>query len=232
MEIQLYPKMVLRKFLYLILFLLVANIFGIVSKFYFGHDSVYGLVPLFDFNAEMNVPTFYSSIALVLVSILLSFIALTHKKNNASYLSWVGLAIVFLFLSVDEISSIHENFSSPARELFSSSGVFYFTWVIPYGVALVIFAIVYLKFLINLPRNIMYLFVISGVTFISGALGFEMIGGSHADLYGMDNLLYSLIYTCEEFLEMLGIVIFIYTLLKYIVSEFKVLTIAITENKS
>jgi len=78
----------------------------------------------------------------------------------------------------------------------------------------------------------MYLFVVTGVTFITGAIGFEMIGGRHFDLHGKNNLLYSLIYTCEELLEMLGIVIFIYTLLKYIVSEFKVLTIAITENKS
>ncbi len=43
----------------------------------------------------------------------------------------------------------------------------------------------------------------------------EMIGGYYADLYGQRNLGYALITNAEEFLEMMGIVIFSYALMSY-----------------
>ena len=67
----------------------------------------------------------------------------------------------------------------------------------------------------------------SGATFIAGAIGFELIGGKRVELYGEDNFIYCLIYTCEEFLEMLGIVIFNYALITYITEHIKGLKIAI-----
>ena len=67
----------------------------------------------------------------------------------------------------------------------------------------------------------MVLFLISGTTFFLGAVGFEMLGGQEHELHGNNGLYYSLLYTCEEFFEMLGIAIFIYTLLEYIKIEFK-----------
>ena len=208
---------------------MLANIIGIVSKFYFDHDYIYGLIPLFDFDGEMNIPTLYSSFALIIVSILLSVIALTYKRMDSSYLPWLGLAIIFLFLSIDETTAIHERLQKPVRETLNASGLLYFAWVIPYGIALTVFVIAYLKFLMSLPKNIMILFVVSGATFVSGALGFEMLGGMYVEVYGGESLLYAFLYTCEEFLEMLGIVIFIYTLLTYIVSQFKFLELSINE---
>jgi len=231
LNIEIYPRNIFTKFLYLILILLFANVIGIVSKFYFGHGHIYGLIPLFDFNSEKNIPTLYSSFALVFVSILLSFIAAIHKRKGSFYFSWLGLAIIFLFLSIDEIASIHERFGAPVRESLNTSGLLFFAWVIPYGIALMVFVIAYFKFLISLPKKIMTLFVVSGATFVAGAIGFELLGGRQFELYGKNNLIYSFLYTCEEFLEMLGIVIFIYTLLSYIASQFKFLTITINEQR-
>ena len=231
MNIELSPKIIFKRFIYFILFLLCADILGIIFKFYFGHDYVYGFVPLFNLDTEGNIPTLYSSFALLLSSALLSLIALTHKKNNNSYLSWAGLALIFLFLSIDEIASIHEKFGSATRDYLHTSGLLFFAWVIPYGVFLLVFLIGYLRFLSNLPRNIMILFVVSGVIFVSGAVGFELVGGQHFELYRKHTLLYCVYYTCEELLEMLGIVIFIYTLLTYIVSQFGVLRITISKKE-
>lgn len=75
----------------------------------------------------------------------------------------------------------------------------------------------------------MILFLVSGTTFISGAIGFEMLGGRQADLYGTNNVLYSFYYTCEESLEMIGIAIFIYTLLSYMVNQFGDIKITISK---
>ena len=43
----------------------MANVAVLVSTFCFDHDYVYGLVPAFNFNEEQNVPTFYSSFAML-----------------------------------------------------------------------------------------------------------------------------------------------------------------------
>lgn len=231
MNIKLCPKEIFMMNLYLILFLLCANTLGIASTHYFDHGHVYGLVPLFDFDTEKNIPTLYSSIVLVSASILLSFIALTCKKVKSSYIPWFGLSLIFLFLAIDETNGIHERLVTPMRNTFDASGFLYYAWVIPYGVALVFFIIAYSKFLFELPKNIMILFLVSGATFISGAVGFELLGGKQADLYGTDNILYSIITTCEESLEMLGVAIFIYSLLTYIVDQFGSMIITITKKK-
>jgi hypothetical protein len=65
----------------------------------------------------------------------------------------------------------------------------------------------------------MILFFVSGSLFVLGAIGFELIGGQHADMYGTNNITYEIITTCEELLEMLGIALFIYTLLSFMGKE-------------
>jgi len=57
--------------------------------------------------------------------------------------------------------------------------------------------------------------VISGTIYVTGALGLELFGGQRFESHGKD-LTYLMLTSCEEYLEMLGIVLFIHTLLKYI----------------
>ena len=226
-----YPILLLKIFLSVITILLIANLvsIGIQLNFQIYHDNYYvnSVVKLFDFNEERNIPTLYSSFALIIASILLFTITSIHRKNGSPYYYWLGLGFIFLFLSVDEIASIHERLILPLRELLQTSGFLYFAWVIPYGIAFLIFSIAYSKFLFSLPNKTKLLFIVSGATFIAGAIGFELIGGKRVELYGEDNFIYCLIYTCEEFLEMLGIVIFNYALITYITEHIKGLKIAI-----
>lgn len=49
--------------------------------------------------------------------------------------------------------------------------------------------------------------------------------GRDVESYGQTNLVHSFYYTSEDFLKMLGFVIFNYMVLSYITSEFKFLTI-------
>ncbi|MBL4898786.1 MAG: hypothetical protein COA42_22090 [Alteromonadaceae bacterium] len=231
MNIEFSPKAFFKINLYLIGLLLCANILGIVSKYYFDHDHVYGLVGMFNFDTEKNIPTLYSSIALLFSSMLLSIIAFQSKKLDLSYIPWFGLSFIFMFLSVDEISSIHERFTGPVKETLGVSGFLYYAWVIPYGLALVVFIMAYSKFLFKLPRRTMIMFLISGATFVSGAVGLELLGGRQTDLYGMENITYATITTCEELLEMLGIAIFIYTLLTYMDNQFEGVVITITKSE-
>lgn len=166
----------------------------------------------------------------MIVLVFLGILFFVSRDEQLPYWSWAILSAIFLFLSIDEISSIHEHLDG-ARQNFlgATTGLFYYAWVIPYTFAVSIFALSYLKFLTRLPKKIRWLFIISGAIFILGAVGFEMLGGWQAELFGNKGLLYSFFYTCEELFEMVGIALFIYTLLTYIVTQLDTFKMTIKE---
>ena len=218
--------------LIIIIFLFLGNMLGLLSKYVFGHSNVYGLVPLFNFDTEANVPTWYSSVTLFMCSILLGIIASQKKIEMDRYRSyWIVLSLIFLYLSIDEVSQIHEE-SMKLIGLFpqlSFGGIFYFSWTIIAIPLVSIFVLFYLKFFINLPTKTRFLFLISGFLYVGGALGMELIGGWYVSINGKQNLMYAMMTTLEETLEMLGVAVFFYSLLSYIRSYVNEITINISE---
>jgi hypothetical protein len=177
------------------------------------------------------VPTSYSALALLICAILITEIGLRHQRAGESALLWYGLAFVFLFLAFDEFVTIHERLTVYTRDALDTSGVFYFAWVIPYGMALAALVALYLRFLLKLPRRTMALFVVSGLTFVTGAIGFEMLGGLIDERQGTDSVWYAVAFTVEEMSEMLGIALFIYALLDYIEVSFETFTIRLLPDR-
>jgi hypothetical protein len=64
MVIEISPRKTLLVLLSIIGFLVLANIAGIVAKFAFGQQSLFGLIGLFDLHSERNIPTLFSSLQL------------------------------------------------------------------------------------------------------------------------------------------------------------------------
>ncbi|MBD0778825.1 hypothetical protein HPE56_13560 [Maribacter sp. ANRC-HE7] len=227
MDIQVLPKKLFLKLLGVVLVLLVLNIISILFNVHyiqpqiedlqqvFGFNYIKFLVDLFDFNLEKNVPTFFSALLLILCSFFLFLIGKSERVIHRKYVPWYGLSAVFLFLSIDEMTSIHELLISTTKAQLNVSGLFFFAWVIPYGIALLVLMVVYYKFIVGLPKRTVRLFVFSGIVFITGALIIEMPEGWVAENYGFYSPLFYILYTCEEFLEMLGLIIFIYALTSY-----------------
>ncbi len=206
-------------FIFNLLFLAIlftGNLAGIVLTYQFNHDYVYGLVPLFSFDQEMNVPTIYSALAILFAASLLFYIGKKSKSSQQAYISWFSLSAIFVFLALDETFVIHENLIVPVREHLNTSGLFFYAWVIPYGMAVILFVGIFSKFLLNLPRESLVLFITAGAIFVTGAIGFELLGGKHAEIHGRSNVEYTVYYTIEESLEMMGIALFNFSLLKHI----------------
>ena len=226
MRVNLTPKSITTAFGSTVAFLLLAHIIFQACRFGLGDDRFFGLVFMFSVGADGNIPTYYSAFALLFCSGLLAFTGyLTRTTDQPAVSYWAGLAVIFLFLSADEMLMLHERLMEPVRGLLDTSGAFHYAWVIPYGIAVLVIGTAYIRFVLNLPRRTMIGFIVAGTIFVTGALGFEMLGGIIFEQRGDQNILYILVQTIEEALEMIGIVIFIYAITDYIVGEFGSVTV-------
>ncbi|WP_336495529.1 hypothetical protein [Aliivibrio fischeri] len=229
MNIELNSKKLLMFFISIIVFLVIANGFAIISEHFLSYPHMETIIRLFNVDKEMNVPTLYSSCAMIFASVLLALIAYVHFNKNEQYLAWAGLSAIFLFLALDEMTELHEMLVGPVRSSLNTTGILYFAWVIPYAALLLVFALTYFKFLFRLPTNTRNRLILAGIIYVSGALVMELIGGKIAEQYGTDALIYAISYTIEETLEMLGIATLIYTATTYISEQFPTLSVQIKD---
>ncbi|MEG4058323.1 hypothetical protein QUA57_22865 [Microcoleus sp. Pol7_B2] len=174
------------------------------------------LAMAFNVDGEVNVPAIYSSLALLFSSVLLGAIAHVKNLDSDRYKNhWKILSFIFLALSVDELGQLHEHLIG-LRGVLNATGFLYFTWIVPFAVLVAIFLLSYSKFVFHLPVSTKKLFFAACALYIGGAMGMEMPGGYIASTMGQENVAYVIVTTLEEFLEMLGIVVFIHALISYI----------------
>lgn len=214
-------KLLLTIFILLLILHIIVSIIAHIT----GHFSIYGIVNLFNFDKELSIPTYFSALNLLVSFLLLYMIYRSHKNGkiiDTKY--WGFLSIFFLYLSIDEIASIHEKFNRPIRYLISAkTGPLYYVWVLVAIAVCIIIAIYLFRFYLRLPNRYKVLFGISALLFVGGTIGFEMIGGCYAP--GGDanpTVIYTIIMTIEESLEMTGIILFNYSLIDYIKSDIRI----------
>jgi len=218
MNLLIKPNKILGLLLIIILFLEIANVIGLV--FYFEEDNIGWLYNLFNIRTEGNIPAYYSSTTILFASFLLGFISLFRKTNGMSYSLWLVLSIIFFYLSIDEAVQLHERVGVIVDNNFNLTGYLSWGWVIPYGLLFIIFSVVYyFKFLPQLPKKIFWLFIISGSIYVVGAIGVEMLGAKNYHSDNFSEITNAICYSVEEALEMIGIALFIYSLLLYIKAE-------------
>lgn len=168
-------------------------------------------------DAEANIPTFFAFSLLVFCGILLALIAArAFLARNEFRFHWALLGGLFLLVAFDEAASLHERLNEPVRVALDTSGALHFAWVIPLGGFVALLALVYLRFLRDLPAPFGKLFVLSGALYVAGAIGVEMLGSAYHQASGNRTFAYQLITIAEETLEMLGIVVFAYALMRFL----------------
>jgi hypothetical protein len=199
--------------------LLVANCGVIFIRVGFGIQWFFGINQLFDLDGESNLPTLFSTGLFLINSGLLFCVASIQPTAGkpSPRLPWVLLAAIFGFLGIDESVSIHELFVVAVREALDAGGVFYFAWVIPYGVATLGLAAVLAPWFWRLDRRTQLLFGSSAVLFVVGSLGLEMVAGHYLEsMLLKKDLVFQVMYTIEETLEMSGLILFAYGLMDFL----------------
>lgn len=187
-----------------------------------------GVIRLFNFDSERNVPTYYSTILLFICALLLYLHGILNNTDRKMKVGWMTLAVTFLFLSIDEFIGIHESIGKLVREHVEVSGYLYFAWVIPYGFFVVALVAVLFNFLRKLPAQTFYLFIGSGLLYVSGALGMEIVGAHEVSTNSRKTIEYAIYVTIEESLEIIGVSLFIFALIRHLEIERPSLSICTT----
>ncbi|MGI9037749.1 MAG: hypothetical protein ACR2GQ_02700 [Gemmatimonadota bacterium] len=181
-----------------------------------GLPKDWSVAPLFHLGSETNVPTWFSGSLLLLCAFLLWLIRREAlRRGLAGATHWLWLALIFAYLSLDEIAAIHERTDAPLHQLFDLTGVFHFAWVVLAIPILAVLGVFYIPFLIRLGRPHRTRFAAAAILYVGGALGMEMIGAAENEVHGSVSLVYEVFNTLEETLEMLGTVVFVHALLAY-----------------
>lgn len=191
-------------------------------------------IRLFDLNREANIPTWFSSLLLILNAFILAIIAVRTKAQQDPYhTQWFVLAVIFLYLSIDESALLHEMTEKPVRRALGVSGYLYFAWIIPALFCLVVLGVYIRRFLFDLPTKTRWLFLIAGAVYVGGAVGMESIGSNiFVSNPGRKTMAYHLWATLEESFEIFGLIIFFYALLNYVAQNMSEIVFSVKERGS
>ena len=183
------------------------------------------LLTLLFVGRDASLPSWFSAVMLLACSVL--SVLITHARrvcDQERSFHWWGLAIIFLYLSIDEAISIHEKLSPLGSAMLSVAGTGDFVqraWVVPAVIVLSVLVLLYAGFFLRLPQRIRNLVLVAIGLFFGGAVGLEVLtdlyvylSGGVRDLTVVENVIRTLIFPhIEEFAEMSGLIVFIYALL-------------------
>ncbi len=178
----------------------------------------------FDLDAEGNLPTSYQSLKILFGSLVAMFLTYLSRKSKAEVFAWLSFAGGFLYLSLDEWFQIHEQVSRITDEfLLSTIGrVSFSAWILAYLpimiAALIVLYIIYQRVIRETKyRNVRKWFILS-VLVIFMVPVVEVLGTLFWNFEGPAN---PWVISLEEGLEMVGITLFTFTLLKVIEQKVK-----------
>jgi len=203
----------------------ILSMIGQLALYWLGTDYVWlnWFAQEFNVGAEYNIPTLYQVLSILFCAFLLFFIGYMEVRKGARFCRhWKALALVFVYLSIDEGFELHEKLVKPMRTFFHASGYLHHAWVIPGIVIVMLFALTFLKFFLALPPRTRFLFFMSAAVYVGGAIGVEVISGQYVseystmrvgdvywmDIFGAQDFVYPLLNAIEEVMEMLGMAIY------------------------
>jgi len=182
--------------------------------YYVGDPDKFDFVRMFDLDMEQNIPTLFSSALMLIAAFLFYLLSKSPKEiKKGSRRYWLGLSFIFTFLAFDESAKIHEKLGDYTEKFVEATGYLHYPWVISYSVLVLVLGFFYFKFFWRMESKVFWSFMGAAAIFLSGAIGFELLGANESSLHSTDTILYSIYYTIEESLEMFGVIYLISILL-------------------
>ena len=188
----------------------------------------------FNVGIEQNIPTLYSVLIWTSAAAITGLIAHFEASEKTRFMGrWRALSLIFLFLAFDEGTTFHEHMGDLTEEYLTPmgwlapTGYLYFIWVLPYGALVMLLAGLYAPFLDALPSRTKWGLILSAVVFLGGAMGIEMISAAvYETKTERHPVSYAVLYSIEEFMEMLGVALLNYFMLDYLKSRVPTLSLS------
>jgi len=217
------PERLLRVLVVVTVLVTIGYLVAFVAVHLFDANPRGRAVRLLSMASERNIPTWFHSVLIFSNGLLMGLLAWDKRRfHEYGVAYWAGLAVVFMFLSLDEMSSIHEMTHHTARNLIHAMGVTWelkFAWVLVYLPLTMLLAAVYLRFLLRIEREMAAMFVVSGALYVGATVGLETLGGQYLGGYLSDGepveAIYDLIGTAEETVESIAMVLLFWSLTRY-----------------
>ena len=216
MEILLRRRALLRALGHVIAAFLLLHGLAWAAVLLAGADPKVFWVRWFDLDYERNAPTLFGALLLLAAAGLFYALGRGERQASRPARAWMGLAAVFVLLALDESSQFHEQLVAPLRQALGADGLLRPAWVLPYAGLILLLVALYWRWFWALPRRIRRGLLLAAALYLTGAVGFEMLGGLKTSLRPDDPQLglTALLCACEEGLEMAGAAVLIGALLE------------------
>jgi len=173
-----------------------------------------GIPRQFDLNGEGNFASWFQAFPLLLCALLTLLIA-AHFRGQHSPLAgrWGAASALFLLMSVDEASQLHDLFTGPLRRgLQIDFGIFYFAWLLPAVCFLAFCAWYFAPLARSLPGAVRNRLLGALALYFGGAIVVEMLSGFAVE-HGRRSTPYLAVLTFEETCELAGMLLVVGALL-------------------
>ena len=211
--------LILKGLLAIVVLLGVASLFIDLSAYRSGYPDLWGWRSRFDVDGEANIPTLYSTVLILGAAVLSALVGLlTRAQGGRDRLYWYAIAWILVVMATDEAVPFHNWATEPVRHLFGTlpSGL-RFAWVIPALGLTALVSMVFLKFFLRLPPRTRFGIALSAAVYVGGAIGMEMLAGVYMSGQPVRrDVIYIIIFTLEETMEMAGMILYINALLEHI----------------
>ena len=162
----------------------------------------YWQLAFFDLDEEESFGTWFNSGLLLIAAVLFLHQArVLRTQEDVKHVWWLILGIGFCVLSIDEIAGMHEWMNSMLGDT---------PWTVIGFPIFGVVALAYLPFLWHHRWRTGLLFVLAGTIYGGGAVGMEHFTDSD-----VNSLHYNVWTALEEGMEMLGVIVLIYTVLDH-----------------
>lgn len=221
-ELSICPRQVAVFMAAVLLFLLLMHGLVMYAKVVLGHGRLLGLVRMFDVLTEANAPSWYGSMTLLMCALLLGVVARVKQQQGDRFRRhWLGLALLFVLLSLDEGAMVHETVQwALTTNVRQTDPAYNIINILYTSVLALVVLVVMLRFLAALPVRTRRLFVLAGAVFVGGGIAVDYVGEVIRNEHGGGaTLVYAVVNGIEEGMEMAGVVLFVYALLDYLKDE-------------
>ena len=205
----------LLKITLLILFIHLLLQFLNLNVYHQQNGQIYELSNRFDFDDESSVPSWFSQ-ALFLAIGVFALLAAYLQTKKAQRRLWGIIALLGLVCSIDEVAALHERVLQTIHVTFyqdaSPTGLDNAWWIIAPLLLIVGGWLVWMMVRL-LPRRTMLLFVVSGTTFLVGAVVVDLITSVVSREWFLNQ---GILVAAEEIVELLASVFALYAIADYL----------------